>query len=137
MTWRREEEGMEVTVTLHQTTEKPLAPWDRAQGLWLLGTVTRDGTDQTSADDPDDDAFVFIRWDRRYVIGGGAIPHQTGVWHIDGHQPILTLLPDDASAASSQWTVTAEGDHMMWRRTTADGTEEIRTFQRTRRFPEN
>lgn len=52
MIWQREEEGMAVTATLHQTTEKPLAPWDRAQGLWLLDTVEQDGVDLTGTYDP-------------------------------------------------------------------------------------
>ncbi|NET34232.1 MAG: hypothetical protein F6K19_19780 [Cyanothece sp. SIO1E1] len=93
MQMEREEEGQAVVVVLKRASNIPLAPWDEMVGFWGVKEGEAPGQMQS----------IFIRWDRRFV---SRTPQgrKTGIWHIDGHQPILKLISDSGDAEDSQWT---------------------------------
>ena len=59
MTWEREEEGMNVIVSLVPIDEIPMAPVDKIQGLWSLFSVKKEGEDITSTVDPNAKQFML------------------------------------------------------------------------------
>lgn len=114
MQLQREEEGQAVTVILQRTQEIPLAPWDEMVGLWEL---QKGGT-------PGDMQSISIRWDRRFVMRT-SMGRKAGVWHIDGHRPILRLISDAGDAEDSQWTFTfPTKGQLKWERE-VDGRQEV------------
>lgn len=93
MQMEREEEGQAVVVVLKRAANIPLAPWDEMVGFWTFKQEEAPGQMKS----------IFIKWDRRYVARTPE-GRKTGVWHIDGHQPILRLISDGGDAEDSRWT---------------------------------
>jgi hypothetical protein len=63
MLWKREEDGMQVTVTWKKIDQLPMAPADMAAGLWDLIAASDNGKNVLSSYDPDNKYYIFIRWD--------------------------------------------------------------------------
>ena len=116
VTWEREEEGQAVKVSLSKTDAIPLAPWDKMVGSWQV---------ESKEALPYNMESIFVRWDRRFVIRT-AEGRKTGVWHIDGHRPILRLISDEGDEADSRWTFEfLEGGKMRWQRDDEGMTGEV------------
>ena len=115
MQMEREEEGQVVVVVLKRALNIPLAPWDEMVGFWSLSEGEAIGQLQS----------IFIKWDRRYVARTPE-GRKTGVWHIDGHQPILRLISDGGDAEDSQWTFEfLSKTQLQWKRKVADEEETL------------
>ncbi len=111
----REEEGQAVIVKMKRTPNIPLAPWDEMVGLWEVKKGNAPGGMQS----------IFIRWDRRFVAHTPE-GRKRGIWHIDGHQPILRLISDAGDAEDSQWTFEfPTNTQLKWKRKTADKEETL------------
>ena len=105
MTWTRKEEGMDVQVTLRRVDEKPLAPWDKIVGNWMIIS--------SSDDKPVEGKAIQVRWDRRYRCRNGAFgENQYGVWHIHGHKPELRLISDQGDNFDSAWDISFEENQL-------------------------
>jgi len=99
MTWQREEEGMNVTVTLDRIDKIPLGPWDKCIGPW-------------TPEDEEMGSDLFMGWDRTYrlVSEDGT---QRGIWHIQAHSPDLTTYAQDGTSKS--WVISFPDDMtMVW-----------------------
>jgi len=106
MQFQRKEDGQQVTVVLQRASNIPEAPWDEIVGFWNLKEGRAPGNMQS----------ISIRWDRRFVIHTPD-GRKTGVWHIDGHRPILRLISDAGDAEDSQWNFEfPEKDQLEWKR---------------------
>lgn len=106
MQFQREEDGQQVTVVLQRASNIPQAPWDEIVGFWNLKEGEAPGSMQS----------IFIRWDRRFVIHTPD-GRNTGIWHIDGHRPILRLISDAGDAEDSQWDFEfLENGQLKWKR---------------------
>ena len=137
MTWSREEEGMMVEVKLERIDELPTAPADDVRGLWDLTVVEVDGADSTNSIDPDNQHYLFIKWDRTYLERTAAGDRQTGYWHMNGHHPELTFLPHGQENESSRWMVnTNEINTLVMTQHSKENGEIIRTFTRLKSFPD-
>lgn len=111
----REEEGQAVIVMMKRADNIPLAPWDEMVGVWEVKKGNAPGNMQS----------IFIRWDRRFVAQTPE-GRKRGVWHIDGHQPILRLISDAGDAEDSQWTFEfSTKTELKWKRKTADKEETL------------
>lgn len=106
MQWKRVEEGQNVLVELRRTLEKPLAPWDEIVGFWkVLEPEKLPGAPKE----------IFIRWDRMYIFIFED-SRQRGVWHVDGHRPLLRLLSDEGDDFDQTWHIEfPEPDQLIWR----------------------
>ena len=97
MTWTRLEDGMEVTVLLSKTNDKPLAPWDLIVGNWTIQKA--EGYDTESGKlkneymlDPD---RYYFGWDRRYrKFDKDNKRIETGIWHVEAHSNWLWTISD-------------------------------------------
>lgn len=115
MTWKREEEGETVTINLKKVKQKPKAPWDKVVGFWLLKEAKEKEVDVTKQVDPDDDRFIFIRWDRRFSSNYVANKKENhrGFWHIESHYPYLRLFSEKGDLYNTGWDIIFEGQTTM------------------------
>lgn len=108
MRWKREEEGMDVEVTLVSVKNIPMAPADYLEGLWDLAEITDDGVSVLKDFDPEDKHRLFIRWDRIYVNINPDGERSSGYWHIHAHKPELTLLSHVSGVPPEGWIIEVE-----------------------------
>lgn len=137
MKWTREEERVQVTVTMRRSEELPIAPADQVQGLWDLTKVNKNGQNITDTYDPENNHYLFIRWDRVYVERTPEGDRNTGYWHMNGHNPEMTILSHNPEQASLNWTLQFEGGEILEMRGASESNEDITLFySRIREFPD-
>jgi hypothetical protein len=110
MTWKRDEGGMEITVKLDRIEALPMAPADQIKGVWGVEKVISNGRDMTDTYDPNDDRYLFLRWDRVFVMDNTPEGRLTGYWHTHGHRPEVTLLFHDTSIPVESYMISIKGN---------------------------
>lgn len=136
MNWEREEEGMNVRVTLAQLDELPKAPADFAQGLWDLEQILENGNDITADFDPDNLFYLFIRWDRIYNERNADGERTSGYWHMDGHSPEMTLMSHQKGIQPETWNVEADDSTLILTGLSNSNQNIEMSFRRLQKFPE-
>lgn len=134
MTWQRMEEGQEVKVTLVRTDRLPETYGDQLVGLWKLDKAVGDGKYFTESDITAGNVFLFLRWDRRFVMGTprGRI---NGVYNVHGHRPELELIPYGEGVNRDFWKLELDRDSFTMRKLNTDSLV-TRKFSRIHEFPE-
>lgn len=127
MQWQRLEEGELVIVKLEKADVLPQTPGDQIQGLWLLNPSQQRKEPATSPQ-----PYVLIRPDRRFNFRGFPSDFTYGIWHMDGHKPLLTLV---ANGKEEQWQVEVQPTTMTWTKQGAEGQQEVLHYTRTDTFP--
>lgn len=105
MLWQREEEGMQVEVSLLPIEKLPRSPADYLKGIWDLVEITENETSILDDFDQENKHKLFIRWDRIYINFSPEGYRLTGYWHINGHRPEITLLPHQENGTPESWRV--------------------------------
>jgi hypothetical protein len=105
MSWERKEDGDQLVVRLKRIEELPKSPADRLVGVWDLKEMTREGKSEKSTFDPQDNYYIFIRWDRIYVERAEDGGKSYGYWHINGHRPELTMISMKDEKSREAWAV--------------------------------
>lgn len=137
MLWKRNEEGMEVTVSWHPIEQPPQAPADKVQGLWDLASATEGGQSILKQLDPQNQKYVFLRWDRIYVERTAAGERGTGFWHMGAHSPKITLLSHSKGQQPESWSVSiSEEGQMIWTGASDANSGQTLTYERLNQFPE-
>jgi hypothetical protein len=136
MTWTRTEDGMPVKVMLSRTEALPKAPADAIQGLWDLTRVLVEKIDVTKERDPEARAYLQVRWDRIYVMTTPDGKRATGIWHMNGHRPHLTIIPHDKEKEEETWLVKATAKQLVLTGMSSNVKGEMRTYTRINAFPE-
>jgi len=136
MSWQREEEGMNVVVSLERIEELPIAPADNLQGLWDLVEAVEDGESTLSTYDPDGKYYIFIRWDRIYVERTAKGQRSTGYWHINGHRPHLTLMSHDKSENAKSWRIEVSDSKLTMTGISDSNKDLMLVFNRLQVFPD-
>ncbi len=133
MTWQRTEEGQNVRVKLLRATKTPETYGDKVLGLWSLKSANGSDKYFDSAATQSDDASLFLRWDKRFVIQSenGRIH---GVYNVHGHRPELELIPYGDQMDRSFWQIQFDENQIKLNRLNTD-TPVTRSFERIRRFP--
>lgn len=134
MKWARQEEGMEVVVTLIPTKEWSPAPADLVKGLWAL--IRAEDTNGHEMEDYDTEGkqYLFIRPDMRFRM---RLPDESllnGFWHMDGHRPIITLINYDRSVENQVFHVSMNEGTMTMR--SQDNAGRVYYYSRIHEFPE-
>lgn len=119
MTWRRNEEGNEVTVNYRRIDKLPMGPADKVQGLWKA---------------IEEDKLIFIRPDRRYRVFNEDGSEDVGVWHMDGHRPLLSLLNSIQEKEDLVYEVKFEKSNLLLKKAGRD--EDYQIFARKKKFPD-
>jgi len=135
MTWEREEEGQKVVVTLKRAAELPQSPADQIQGLWDLEKVIQKEQDITNNYDPNNKAYLFIRWDRLYIERTAEATRNTGFWYIDLHHPELQLISHNKSKEYKKWRISFDDSKMTWVGLDEDNKDLILIYSRINTFP--
>lgn len=137
MTWTREEEGIIVEVTLSRIDERPKAPADKVQGLWDLTAAVKDGEDAMPSFDPNNQHYIFIRWDKIYVERSAEGTRRTGYWHMNAHSPEITLMSHNSDENPQTWSLTFDGAQSLKMTGLSESNREtILKFTRINQFPE-
>ena len=114
MKWARIEEGQNVKIHLELIDTKPLAPWDKIVGLWKwIGMENRNiETDELTISDVEPD-WTRMRWDRRFdTFDVDGKRTESGIWHFDAHQPVLTIY--DGKDEKFVWQIEFIDEQMVW-----------------------
>lgn len=136
MIWEREEEGMQVKVTLSRIQKQPKSPADWLVGMWGLQAAEKDGTHNMEAIDPDRKVYYFIRWDRLVILRNAKGERKTGYWHIHGHKPEVTFLPHDNQLPAETWRVDPGAKALMMTGISDTNRGQVLSLGRLRDFPQ-
>lgn len=93
MIWSREEEGMQVKVSMSRVKEKPKSEADWVVGFWQSN---------------DEDHFLHVRWDKNFRKMRES-KRETGYWVFHAHKPEIAFIPHDPSQKMSWWAVEVDG----------------------------
>lgn len=135
MIWKREEEGMQVMVTLSRIQKLPKSPADWLVGMWGLQAAEKEGTGNLEVIDPDRKVYYFIRWDRLVILRNAKGERKTGYWHIHGHKPELTFLPHDDQLPAEAWRVEPGPNALIMTGISETNRGQVLEFGRLRDFP--
>lgn len=132
MTWKRTEEGRKITVELERSDKLPESYGDRLVGLWSLKTndetIPKDSIQDQSGD------YLFFRWDKRFVMNTGK-GVETGTYRVDGHNPEVSLIPDDPRKVRTRWKIIFNGSNTTLKDMTALS-RRTKELTRIHEFPE-
>jgi len=112
MKWYRQEEGMDVVVSLVAINKWLPAPIDLVKGLWLLDKVEYADGNEIIDHDPEGRHYLFLRPDMRYRVRKPNGDVANGFWHMHGHRPILTLIDYDKTVSNQEFEVSFDGNKL-------------------------
>lgn len=112
MLWQRDENGEKVKVTLGRIQKMPKSTADMMVGLWDVTEITEDNISIMKSFDPKNKHYLFIRWDRVYVERTPSGDKSSGYWHINGHNPEITLISHSNDKAQERWIVSVSDTEM-------------------------
>ena len=133
MTWKRNEEGQEVTVHLKRINVLPASEGNKLLGLWKLTKSTDSGNDITVMSNPDSKAMLHLRWDNMYVQHNLSKGKQYGIYKIHGHKPEIQLVNYGDSPQFSYWKFSILNEKLTL--TSTDSTS-VMEFERIHQFIE-
>ncbi|MEO0338672.1 MAG: hypothetical protein AAF242_05610 [Bacteroidota bacterium] len=115
MTWKRNEEGMDVTIQLKKIQELPMANWDLLQGNWKIKEFYFPEKDEVAFLDPDQHHTYFFRWDHLYKASGGIDRKADtwGIWQIHGHKAELRMMRLDGQE-NVLWSIERLKEDQLW-----------------------
>lgn len=131
MVWNRVEEGAVVKVNLEKGLKLPVTYGDQLLGLWKLDNVEGEGKYFSSIKDSSN--YLFIRWDRRFIIGSNK-GKMHGVYNVHGHKPELELIPYSEKIKRSYWEIKFQEKSILLSLLNSDSLV-TRTFKRIHEFP--
>ena len=101
MQWTRQEEGMNVRISLQKIDDIPFASWDLIAGNWEIHQIIENGMLQSVGRN----FSMFFRWDHLFVARNdlqGRSQHW-GTWQIHSHKPELRLMALNGKEESELW----------------------------------
>lgn len=133
MIWERIEEGQHIKVHLERSTQLPETYADKILGLWLLEKATGNGPYFMESDTNENNEYLFIRWDKRFVIGTkkGKVH---GVYNVHGHKPELELIPYSTPLKRDFWRIEFAENLITLKLLNSDSLV-TRQFKRVHKFP--
>ncbi len=132
MIWERQEEGMTVRVTLSPTDKLPMAPADYLEGVWKLVQASGEESQELTQVEASRQHRLFFRWDRIYIHFSPTGERTSGYWHIDSHQPRLTLLSHDPNQTPQSWSIEVDEETLIMTGTSEDNQGVQRKYTRRR-----
>ncbi|WNB17219.1 hypothetical protein [Marivirga arenosa] len=135
MYWEREEEGMNVKVTLRPIEKLPMSPADYLQGIWLLESIEKDNQSIMEEFDPNGKHYLHIRWDRIYRNRNTEGERLSGYWHINGHRPEITFLPHSEGENAESWKIEVNEENLIMTGISDSNDTIVRKYRRGNKFP--
>lgn len=134
MIWERTEEGQPLRVKLERSKELPSILADEGMGLWKLESAQGDGSFFEKSTGEDAIGILFLKWDRRFMIGTqkGRVD---GVYNVHGHKPEIELIPYGEQYNRSFWNMEIRENVLTLKLLNSDSTV-TRTFKRIYEFPQ-
>lgn len=133
MIWERIEEGQQIKVLLERSAQLPETYGDKILGLWQLEKATGNGPYFMESDTNENNEYLFIRWDKRFVIGTtkGKVH---GVYNVHGHKPELELIPYSTPLKRDFWRFEFAENLITLKLLNSDSLV-TRQFKRVHKFP--
>lgn len=131
MTWKRTEEGQEVTVSLKRIDKLPQSDGNKLIGLWKLNKVIHDGNDMTLVINPEGKTMMHLRWDNMYVQYNMPKGKQFGVYKIHAHKDEIQLVSYVNKSEFSFWNFSIQGNKLTM---TSTDEKNILEFERIHQF---
>ncbi|MEO9482013.1 MAG: hypothetical protein ABJG47_01120 [Ekhidna sp.] len=128
MTWKRSEDGMNVSVTLSRIAEMPMAPKDSIVGNWELTSVIQNNEDVTSEYNKENTISIFIRWTATYRKTDTNGSRSSGYWHMNPHRSEFHLINYNKELGVEEFLVSFKNDLLFMKPKNKEGT--IFTYQR-------
>lgn len=128
MVWKRQEEGVQVSVILRHIEALPMAPADLFKGMWELVAAT-DNEESTEAKYPHK---LHIRWDRIYRSIDPEGKRTSGYWHMHGHKAEVTLLPRATGESPTTWHLEVNEKELVMKGISANNQGVVKTYRRVR-----
>ena len=135
MIWEREEDGLHVTVKLERITKLPKATADVFVGLWNLKDVLKNGTSEKASIDPNNQQYIFMRWDRMYVERTPDGDKRMGFWQMNAHRPEVTLISNTQDKKSESWTVLVTDSELRMTGISDSNKDIVMVYTRIHEFP--
>lgn len=136
MTWTRMEDEYEVDIKLKKTVSLPRSTADKVRGLWKLKSAYRDSLNITQKTDPENRQYIYLRWDRRYILQHTSEGQKTGFWYVNPHYPDLELISDEGKDQNTKWRVSFNDNIMTWKGQKGSHNEnEKMVFERINKVP--
>ncbi len=136
MVWKREEDGMPVTVTWSRIEEVPKAPAEKFFGLWMLTHIKSPETDSAREIEESELQMFLIRWDRIYREMSKASGRKTGYWHMNSHAPEVTMLPHTQGDPAESWALSFADDKLIMTGISDTNRGIERTYLRQNQYPD-
>lgn len=136
MVWERMEEGMLINVQLEKIEELPAVPADQAHGVWDLKKVQKAGNDITAQYDKEGLAYLFIQWDRRYLMQDDEGKQHRGFWWVHPHRPMLELVSHEEGVPRRRWNMSFSENEMKLEGISDENKSLVLTYERIDYFPE-
>lgn len=131
MTWKRDEGGQEVKVSLKRIDKLPQSGGNKLIGLWKLTSFVNDGNDMTVVINPDGKSMLQLRWDNTYVRHNMPQGKKYGVYKIHGHKPEIQLVNYGNEPQFSFWAFSFADDKLTL--TSTDG-KSVMKFERIHQY---
>ncbi len=134
MYWEREEEGMQVQVSLIPIETLPMSPADYLEGVWQLVSIDENGLSVQDDFDNGSAHKFFFRWDRIYIELSPESSRKTGYWHINGHRPEITLLPHQEGGQPESWRIEVNEEDLIMTGISDTNRDIQKRYERRRNF---
>ncbi|WP_434020339.1 hypothetical protein [Lutimonas sp.] len=134
MIWERQEDGMKVKVSLKAIDKLPMSPADYLEGMWRLQDITDNAISVLDDFDKERRHKLFIRWDRIYLNFNPAGKKLSGYWHINGHKPVITLLPHQDEEKAESWTIKVDERELIMTGSSDSNRTIVKRYKRQNHF---
>lgn len=131
MTWKRDEGGQEVTVSLKRIDALPQSEGNKLVGLWKLISSIDNGNDVTAIVNPDEKSMLHLRWDNTYVQHNMPKGKKYGAYKIHGHKPEIQLVNYGNESKFSFWSFSIQNEQLIL--TSTDKTSTMK-FERINQY---
>ncbi|WP_397446819.1 hypothetical protein [Polaribacter sp. R77954] len=124
MTWKRKEDGMNVTVFLERINKLPTSEANKLFGLWKFDSVLENGKVVSAELNPDNNAMLFLRWDNTYELRNYPKGEQYGFFKTHGHRLQIDMVSYSSEPKLQFYTFRLQGDKLVLKSTNSN--KEIR-----------
>lgn len=131
MTWKRIEEGKEVTITLIRAKNIPQSEGNKLFGLWKLTDAKNKNQDIFTKMNPKNNFTLFLRWDQVFVEQNLPNPTRTGIFKVHAQKPEIQLVNYGPNPQFSFWSFDVSSSNL---RLTSSNGETVLEFTRIYEF---
>jgi len=113
MEWTRVEDGNKVKIFIKKIEEIPQANRDKLLGVWELKRVLEQGKDAGKKYNPDNNMYLFFRWDNVFLVGNSPMGKMSGIYRVNGKLDEVEMFYNNATKDRSTWSIDQEKNSLI------------------------